>query len=59
MERLASALYTKCGPRVPRGRHSEMDINECTHTHTQACTHTHIHTTPVHADKAWVLTTCL
>lgn len=41
MERLASALYTKCGPRVPRGRHSEMDINECTHTHTSVHAHTY------------------
>ena len=46
MERLASALYTKCGPRVPRGRHSEMDINECTHTHTHKRARTHIYIPP-------------
>lgn len=38
------ALYTTCGPRVPGGRHSEMDINECPHTHTRA--HIHIYTPP-------------
>ena len=25
--------------------------------HTHTCTHTHIHTTPIHADEAWALTT--